>query len=202
MPNLTRWLVLALLLCASACEAGPPYERTRGIVVRMETGIGQCSATMVGPNLLLSAEHCGVSTPGRLLLDGVPVDVLEVATDGRDHVLIRVDTTFKRWAELGKPPRPGDAVYVIGSPEGLKKILRLGYFVGQVDAPSPEASVRANTDLFDLEAGHGDSGAAIMDRKGRIIAVLTGGYTPTHDFRLIRAIPLGFTAEQWREVAR
>lgn len=202
MRTPARWLSLALLLCAGSCAAQPPYERSRDVVYRMETGVGQCTATAVGPHTLLTAEHCGVSSPGRVLLDGVPADVESITLDGRDHALVRVSLTFKRWAGVGDAPRRGDAVYLIGDPEGLRDVLRLGYYCGRADAHSPEASAKSETDLYDIGAGHGDSGAAMFNARGRIIGVLTGGYTPTADFRLIRVIPLAFTPEQWAQAAK
>jgi S1-C subfamily serine protease len=201
-PRFVGATLALLMMLPAGCEARPPYERSRAAVMTMETGVGQCTATAVGPHVILSAEHCGVSAPGRIELDGVLADVVSVTRDGHDHVLIRVDATFKHWLARGHAPRPGDPVYLIGSPEGLKKVLRIGYFIGQVDAESPEATAPAGTGMYDIECGHGDSGAAILDKEGRIIGVLTGGYTPTSDFRLIRAIPIGFTDADWKGAQR
>lgn len=197
-----RTFAALMLFACSACAAQPPYERVRKSVYRMETGVGQCTATAVGPNLMISAQHCGVTSPGRVLLDGKPADVEEVIADGRDHVLFRVSVRFDRWARIGRAPKPGDRVFVIGNPESLRDLLRLGYFAGRVDAQSPEGDEDVGTDMFDIEGGHGDSGAAIFNAKGEIIGILTGGYTPTNDFRLIRAIPMDFTPTDWREIAQ
>lgn len=201
MRALFAVLVLFVSLLPSACDARPPFERARATVYRIETGVGQCTGTAVGPHTLLTAEHCGVSLPGRLLVGDTLADVQAITFDGTDHVLVRVSMTFKRWSIRGPEPRPGAAVFLIGHPEGLGNTLRRGYYCGWEER-SPANGTDPMADLYDIEGGHGDSGAAIFDNDGRIIGVLSGGYVPTEHFRLIVAFPLGFTPEQWRQASR
>lgn len=197
--------IAALMLAAlpAACSAQPPYSLDTTFL--METGLGHCSATAVGPHTILTAAHC-IRDTRAIQLDGAPaVEVLGIDYDGRDHVLIRVAFTFDVWSVTGPPPKMGDKVYILGNPGFLRDQLRFGTMTGTGFLP-PSVAEEENEPLFllpftffDLESMGGDSGSAIFNEAGMIVGVVSIGTDPlTAPFHLMGALPLSFTAEQWK----
>lgn len=201
--------IAALLLAAlpSACSARPPYSGD--VVFRMETGRGHCSATAIGPHVILTASHC-VGDVRAIQLNGAPaVEVLSLTHDGRDHVLIRVAFTFKHWAKLGPAPKQGQAIYIRGNPGFLKDQLRFGTMSGVGKLPAYVAAEQGEPLFllefwfFDIPSTGGDSGSAIFDSRGRVCAVVSIGTDPLTDpFHLMGALPFKFSADQWTEARR
>ena len=185
-----RALLLLLLACLSGCAESHPI---RDVALRLEfQGGGICSGTAVSRDVILSAEHCFES--GRLVaINGRPVAALKMVKDGKDHVLVRVNTRFRKWARIGRSPATGDRLRWIGKPAGLENIYREGYVA------------RAQTDaiLVDAHGFAGDSGSGLMDRNGNVVAVLTGAQQWSRgswQFQLTLCLPLAFTPEQMREM--
>lgn len=167
-------LAFALLLaCVTACCAttpDPPDPHRHTLRLQMENGL--CSATAVGPNVILTAKHC--LTGSLVLLGGEPVRLLESRQIGPDMMLVTVDRTFDSWAQWSdRAPLQGESIYYWGNPSGLPDIYRIGYVAG----------FRGDAILADVEVGQGDSGAAVFDRSGRIVGIVSG-YGLTGPFRL------------------
>jgi V8-like Glu-specific endopeptidase len=188
-----RTCLLILLALVSGCSRAQPVEfREYAVRLGLE-GHGVCSGTAVGRNIILTAQHC--LDAGRIVaIDGQAAYALEVVKDGKDHALVRVTTTFKRWARMGVAPSMGDRIRWVGNPAGVEKVYRQGYV----------ARVFTDEILIDAAAFGGDSGSGLMDDKGRVVAVLTGakwwrdnnGMT----FALVLAFPLAFTEKDWAEI--
>ena len=88
--------ILAAVLLAGCAVA--PHKTTH----RLELDHGICSATAVGRHVLLSAAHCFADTQ-TLKIDGVPVAVTQIVSDGSDHVLVTVSRSFAHVAQRGRP---------------------------------------------------------------------------------------------------
>ena len=170
MNALVRLLCAALLFLPAACVAtdGSPKAHT----LRLEMDGGICSGTAIGPDEVLTAVHC---LSNRLVkINDEPVELLESRQIGPDMIVIRVDRRFPSWAKWAdRKPEQGDPIYYWGNPSGMPDIVRYGYIAGFLNGQI----------LVDVEVGKGDSGAAVFDRYGRVIGVVSG-YGQSGVFRL------------------
>ncbi len=175
-------------------RTGRLYDTTLHLRFQSE---GACSGTVVGKDIILSAEHCFLEDT-LITADGAPVEVLEVVADGNDHVLVRVDKMFDKWAPLAnsKSLRVRERVWWMGNPGGEIDVYREGY----VSRLAPDEIV------IDAQIYNGDSGAGIFDKRGRVVGVISsiGVLGVGHDYQMTVALayPLAFTSEQIQEVSR
>ena len=184
-----RYLLALLLLTLAGCAEARP-EHSAPYAVRLEFQRGLCSGTVVGKDLILSAAHC--FDGNRLLrIDGEDAYALEIARDGKDHVLARVTKRFTRWASMGPLPEQGDEVSWIGNPAGEFSVYRQGYV----------ARVMPDELYIEAPAFGGDSGSGLFDSRGRLIGVLSATKSwrtlPGLHFDVTIVWPLAFTDEQW-----
>jgi S1-C subfamily serine protease len=187
------FLSLLALLAAGCCGcASVDYAEASAAAVRIETPQEMvCSATSVGRFSLLTARHCLTGSEGQITIDGKPSSWKLIAEDGRDHALIAVSVRQVVVAKVGPKPQRGDVVIKYGNPLGLKGLVIYGRVAGYMGDGSM---------LLDATSYKGDSGAAIFDRKGRIVGVVSaiGGRDA---FYLAVAFPLGFSAKDWERVS-
>lgn len=182
-------LILCLLTgCANAHPAG-----IREYALRLDLAQGVCSATAVGPDLVLTATHC-MEGNRIVAIDGKPAYALKRVDDGKDHSLVRVSVKFKHWAKLGKSPLTGDRVRWIGNPAANDDVYREGYVA------------RSYTDevWLDAQAYGGDSGSGVFCADGRICGVISAGKAWSRGpfvFTMTVMYPVKFTAKQWKEMA-
>jgi hypothetical protein len=197
--------LLALVLTGCGCSTLPDtVVAVKPAAFRVEFADGICSAAAVGPTTILIATHClkgaPISTVG-----GREVTVLARTDDGKDHSLLRLNIAFDRWARIGRTPVQGEDLWYYGNPMGLHDMLRKGYVAGTEDGKW----------LMDVEGAPGDSGAAVFDRQGRVIGVVSeiiqpycsylkppeAGMPPVAcmNFRMMAMYPLAFTRKQWAE---
>lgn len=192
-------LLLALCLiagcsgCASIPQARPEYSAA----VRLDFDGGNCSGTAVGEYLILTAAHCFGSTEGALSVNGVRAAYVVAANDGFDHVLVKVTARQSRVARVGKRPKAGSQVLIMGNPLGWSNLLRVGRVAGSITAECL-APIEGDCDtiLLDLNTAGGDSGAGYFNKSGEVVGVHSGTYT-YGIWKLAFCYPLAFTAEQW-----
>jgi hypothetical protein len=102
-----KWIALLLALFTAGCaEAHPPI---RDVALRLDLANGVCSATAVGPDVVLTATHC-MDGNRITAINGKAAYALKRIDDGKDHSLVRVSVRFKKWARLGHSPVSGDHV--------------------------------------------------------------------------------------------
>jgi hypothetical protein len=160
---------LGLTLAAAGCVSSPQTVEARvkphTALVELMSG-GHCSGTRAGPHLVLIATHCVDDNPGAVIVDGVPTNVTARGFAGEDWAWIAVDLTFESWAPLGPLPKVGDEVFFFGNVSILRGALRRGYV----------SAIQDGWLVVDINAGKGDSGAAVFNAKGQIIGVISGGH--------------------------
>ena len=186
-----RTVLLALLLLVAGCGcAGLPLEGVKPETVRIEMMPGVCSGTFIGPATILTARHCLAKDAGVIQIDGERAGYALLADDGNDHIMLRVTVRRARWAFQADKPKTGDEVFKRGNPAGLRDILTVGRVSGWDTGRM----------YVDITAYKGDSGAALFDRRGRIVGVVSaiGG---AESFYLLIAFDMRFTAKDW-EAAR
>lgn len=203
-------LLITLLLCSLCSWASIPEAvakvhnttfETQQVTVLNKAG---CSATAIAPHALITATHCELPTDVLTILgDDNPVHILGRIRDGNDHTIYLVDKTFSEYAEvdLSNELTQGQEIYAFGNPGLWHDILSVGYFAGF--APGPHDSVVA---LMDMGGYHGDSGEALFNKDGKIVAILTGHMAQVaHDnsdadsIKLMFAWAIQFTPEQIKQ---
>lgn len=186
-----RLFALLLALMVGGCaEAHPPI---RDVALRLDLATGVCSATAVGPDVLLTATHC-MDGNRITAINGKAAYALKRADDGKDHTLVRVSVRFKKWARLGHSPVSGDHVRWIGQPAGNDMVYREGYV-----SRSYAAEVWVQADSFG-----GDSGAGVFCDNGLICGVVSAGKAWTRgafSFSTTVLYPVAFTKAQMKEMA-
>lgn len=169
-------------------------------------GSSRCSATSIGPHALLTASHCEMATK-EIEIDGNDAKILDIERDGNDHTIYFVDVTFPEWANVSSDePQMGDNVFIIGNPGKNVDVLRKGY-VASVRKPSSFADIlnpnAPKMIWIDLNGYRGDSGAAVFNEKGEIIAVISAAHferdsenDPWFEMKIMISISLNFTPDQ------
>lgn len=204
-------LILALTLAAlptfSRDEAqSAVYKRTYGYthLLREHTlldGSAHCSSTAIGPHALLTASHCEMPTDV-IDIDGVrDIQVVAVLRDKHDHTIYLVDATFDSYASFSTDKvYPGDEGFIWGNPGGHRDVLRKGYVVSAA-APEDEFGPTGPTEImYDMNGYHGDSGAAVFNNAGEIVAIISvadiiESRDDAHDsMKLMGCIVLDFSA--------
>lgn len=153
-----------------------------------------CSATAVGPHALLTAKHCdkGAAT---VSVDGTQATIVARMTDDNEHVIYMLDVTFEDYAGFDKDLNVGDEVWLRGNPNGLDNLVRYGHFSGAVNDKSEDKFFGKVIYMFDVNVWHGDSGAALFNKHGKIVAV-TSMRISDEEFGLLGALELRFTSTQ------
>jgi V8-like Glu-specific endopeptidase len=134
----------------------------RATTVRLEFADGVCSGTAIGPQEILTAAHC-IDSRLPMKVDGQDVTYTVKQDDGKDHVVLTVNQVRTEFARIGEAPKTGDIVFIWGQPLGLENVLRYGRVAGK----------RGENTLLDLNAIQGDSGAAVFNRRGEIVGVIS-----------------------------
>jgi V8-like Glu-specific endopeptidase len=162
-------LALLVSLLSFAVQAIEPTTTT----ARLDFDYGTCSGTIVAPNVILSAAHCFqeedddlgvVSAPRETMkVDGYKVTILAVVYDDNDHALVKVDTSFRHFAKLAKPPAVGAHVHYWGNPDRVSNQYREGYVTGY----------KHDAMLMNVNGFFGDSGAGIFNEAGEVVGVMS-----------------------------
>lgn len=144
--------------------------------------VGSCSATAIGPNALLTAEHCIVDEKEKAAYITVDLttthrEILAGTLDGRDHAIILVGgPQFTHRAEIvqGDSAFPGEQVHMYGSGGGAYPPRELvGTEINCEDPSDQDAAVGIT--CFTMPVIGGDSGTAVYSKHGALVAVITYG---------------------------
>ena len=187
-------LLLLAILSLSPAYAGSVELAEEATHALTRNGIPTCTAVSVAPNVLLTATHCVAKLEG-LLVDGKPTKLRLLSSDGNDHSLIFTSRAFRTYARISADSPPRTRVYSFGFAAGNPYVLyREGYNVGKV--PNPQGVVY---DMWDIEGYKGDSGGALWNSRGEVVATFAIIYFSNDShYRLIGTLPYNFTEEQIR----
>jgi len=165
-----------------------------------------CSSTAIGPHALLTASHCdlGAST---VKVDGVEAAITARLTDSNDHTIYMVNITFHNYAKFEKKDEQslqmGDEVWLRGNAFGLNQLIRYGHFAGVIvkDTSDVATGITQTIYMFDINGGPGDSGSAIFDNDGKIVAVATYGFSGD-GFVMLGSLTMHFTPAQLKQASK
>ena len=197
-----RLCLLALLCLASTAHAqkfaSSLLERehavTHHIDLKTVAEESDCSATAVGPNALLTAGHCELSTD-YLAVDRTVVQITGRIHDESDHTIFLLNgITFDKYVPIVPDYTfaVGEDVTLFGNPGTHEDIFRRGY-VQKVNSESQIV-------YFGLPISNGDSGAGIFNTDGKLVAVASFVQPVSKDegsipMGLSGAYPLDFTKD-------
>src|ERR1019366_7971869 len=156
--------------------------------------VGHCSATVVGPHAILTAQHCFLnSNLIRLDAETEPLHILAAFIDGSDHVIYLVDRTFTAWASISERPLvPNEPVHLWGAPGKNTDVYRSGYFQKMTTEKSIDPAEKFQFEMFILPIFPGDSGSAVFDEPGSVIAVTSMPHASAESLD----VPLAFSQMQ------
>ena len=154
-------LLAVMLAGCGGCASVPTHDDLKPANHRLTfEGGSVCSGTAVGPDLIITAKHCG-----RLLKVGDAEVSADVAESGkRDLVVLRVrGIVFDKYVKRGPQPKQGDRVRWWGNPIGERDVYRQGYVA------------RVSDDMLVIAAQvcRGDSGAGLFDDLGRVVGIVS-----------------------------
>jgi V8-like Glu-specific endopeptidase len=162
-----RMFVLALLVFMAGCGGCvslPTFGALHSTTLRLDFQRGLCSGTAIGPDLVMTAQHCMDMGGPLTQVNGKPVKVTQVGRDKNDTLTLRITgVTFKHWARLGPIPHQGDRIRWWGNPEGNADVYREGYVARATDGLL----------VVDAPICHGDSGSGIFNDAGQVVAVVS-----------------------------
>lgn len=172
---------------------------------------GVCSATIVGPNLIMTAAHClpenkEIKTVKLTTLAGtgvniVQVDIAKTWVDKSDHAFLLFNVientrVFRIYATIGPWFQEGQNFEYYGNPYGLSGIYRRGYV----------SIVTRDSVALTSNGWKGDSGAGIFDEYGRVMGIVSALYgTSTLGgpaFSLLLSYNWSFTPQDWNEISQ
>lgn len=141
-----------------------------------------CTATAVGPQALLTAEHCieGVKGPV-IMLDLSPVlyEVDAGVSDGRDHVILHVkNIKFKNTIQIKeRVAKLGEKVHLYGNggDDFPSHALHGTVIPDDYEGDLSDVDEYVGTANFSLHVIAGDSGSAVYGDDGSIVGLVSLG---------------------------
>jgi S1-C subfamily serine protease len=139
-------------------------------------GVGSGSAFSWDGTTLVTNRHV-VENAWKIELstwDGydLAADVIGVAYVS-DLALIRTRSSLLSSFEAGSPPSPGDPVYVVGYPGGVRWTIQEGTYFGRERIPAFSGIPAIEALVIDADrTAPGSSGGPVLDAQGRVVGVI------------------------------
>ena len=186
-----------LAAIALACGLAGCVHDGHKAAVKLTFDDGTCSGTVIGSHSILSATHCFVGAKS-MAVDGKPVQVLQLISDGNDHTIAVVGATYTHIAPFGPAAKVAAHVHIYGNPANFVDLYRNGRVYGN------EVVDGRTVTLWGLRIWLGDSGSGVFDNRGRLIGVISFMYTfadiGTPVTNMAGGFPLAFTPQQLAQV--
>lgn len=174
MSLIARVLLLAVL-ALTGCIPVDQEARVKAATAVIETPLaGFCSATYIGPNIVLTASHCILVDSGPIAINGKAGKIISARHDGSDIAVLVVDIPSTAWAKVGRRAKQGDRLFFYGHASGFDRLLRRGYVIGFYDKRT----------LVDMMVGRGDSGAGVFNERGEVIGVVSSVFSAHPSFHI------------------
>jgi hypothetical protein len=194
-------LLLFLVLAFTTARAAVPNLDAISVTITMsafeDDDISVCTASVVGPSVILTATHCEVPDDG-IRVNGLDATVVNRVRDGKGHTFLFLSglKPFNTFAKACDDmiDRGGD-VFIMGHPGDLADIYRRGTFSGWAHKDLPAKAM-----LFDLTGWHGDSGAGVFSQSGCLVGVVGFGLQigeGAWPVWFLAGYPLEFTSAQY-----
>jgi len=144
-----------------------------------------CSTTAITAYKVITAAHCVVDETGMTRVDGYTMLLSEVQdrelpSDQRYGLAVyRADRPLFHPVELAiEAPVPGSLSVQIGFGLGAPEPWLFGGLVSQPVMVHPTANPPANVMFFTANGLMGMSGGPVLDKDGRLISIVLGGFDP------------------------
>lgn len=176
---------------------------------------GRCTATAIGPHALLTATHCNEGPEAVTVLNvdlsRRKYNITAQSEDGEDHLILIVDgpefTNLIKIDADAKDVKEGEAIHLYGCGRGMYPCRELD---GKLETRVHDYSDVSKHDgllYFTMQIVPGDSGSAVLNASGRVIAVTTYHYAfpmdgnpdntdPKNYLEATADFKLAFTAQQ------
>lgn len=149
-----------------------------------------CTGTAVGPQALLTAEHCIEGASPTITLDLSPVlyTVDAGVGDGRDHVILHIkDIKFENIIHIvERTPKMGENVraYGNGGDDFPSHALHGTVIPDEYEGDLSDVDAFVGTADFSLHVINGDSGSAVYGDDGSIVGLVSlgRGYRAPYDY--------------------
>ena len=143
-------------------------ERRSGSGVVVADGLVLTAAHVVGDAALVRVDVAGTTATG---------EVVGVAIDGRDVALVDVDIVAPAPVRTSAALREGEAVTLVGHPEGGPRVELVGPHVvpsAEVAAVAPAGALAVTAEVVE-----GMSGGPAVDAAGALVGVVSGAEVVT-----------------------
>jgi hypothetical protein len=176
-----KYIVAVLLFLSTAFAMEPAIVKVHGTTLKIAqstlSSSSGCSATAIGPHALITATHCELPTDS-LSIRGEEQEVTIVGRirDELDHsIYLLSGVTFAEYAPVNTndPLEMSEDVFILGNPYDQVDIYRKGYVAGYRRPQVALGQGEPDMTLFDLNGYPGDSGAALFNKAGEIIALVS-----------------------------
>lgn len=196
-------LILALLGASGCVSAQPPYSELEPKTGQLLNGESLCSATTLYRHAIATTKHCVIGAPKQLRYQGVLVNVTGYLYDETEGVIVLVDRDLGQGVGIGPLPRVGDEVSIIGNPAAIEQVIRRATYAGVGEYPDTGKPFM----WIDCRCWSGDSGAGVLDSKGRLVGIFWGALRIHYqdklaypvEFYFSIAYPLSFTDGQIKQ---
>lgn len=168
-----------------------------------------CTGTAVGPDALLTDEHCIFGANSTVTMDLSPrvYTVVAAIADGRDHVILHIlDANFKNTVHIvSREAKLGEHVRMYGNGEGdfpshaLHGVVIRDDYEGDLS----DVDTYVGTACYSFRVVPGDSGSAVYGDDNEIVGLVSlGRGFGEHPFDYATGYALNFTPEQIEMVSK